>query len=90
MKSSINSNEQNTYFAYFYSQRYWDVLNLADATLDAMQSDRNLEESYFWRAKAKAALGDTAGAIEDYRTSLKFHPGFGPALYELGLLGVEP
>jgi len=78
------------YFAYFSSQRYWDVLNLASTTLDAMQSDKNLEESYFWRAKAKAALGDTAGAIEDYRTSLKFHPGFGPGLYELQLLGAEP
>ena len=78
------------YFAYFYSQRYWDVLNLADATLNAMQSDKNLEESYYWRAKAKAALGDTAGAIEDYRLSLKYHPGFGPALYELELLGATP
>jgi len=78
------------YFAYYYSQRYWDVLNLAQTTLDAMQSDKNLEESYFWRAKAKAALGDTSGAIEDYRTSLKFHPGFGPAIYELQLLGAEP
>lgn len=78
------------YFAYFYSQRYWDVLNLADTTLNAMQSDKNLEESYFWRAKAKAALGDTAGAIEDFRTSLRFHPDFGPALYELELMGAAP
>jgi len=78
------------YFAYFYSQRYWDVLNLADTTLNAMQSDKNLEESYFWRAKAKAALGDTAGAIEDFRTSLRFHPDFGPALYELELIGAAP
>lgn len=78
------------YFAYFYSQRYWDVLNLADTTLNAMQSDKNLEESYFWRAKAKAALGDTAGAIDDFRSSLKYHPGFGPVLYELELMGVEP
>lgn len=78
------------YFAYFYSQRYWDVLNLADTTLNAMQSDKNLEESYFWRAKAKAALGDTTGAIEDFRTSLRFHRDFGPALYELELMGAAP
>jgi tetratricopeptide (TPR) repeat protein len=77
------------YFAYYYSQRYYDVLYLADGTLNAMQGDQNLEESYYWRAMAKAALGDTSGAIADYRTSLKYHPGFGPAVYQLKLLGVE-
>ena len=78
------------YFAYFYSQRYWDVLNLAETTLNQMQSDRNLEESYYWRGMAKAALGDSAGAIEDMRTSLKYHPGFEPALYQLDVLGASP
>ncbi|HSQ25513.1 MAG TPA: C39 family peptidase [Anaerolineales bacterium] len=77
------------YFAYFYSQRYYDVLYLADGTLNAMQGDQNLEESYYWRAMAKAALGDTSGAIADYRTSLQYHPGFGPAIYQLQLLGIE-
>lgn len=77
------------YFAYFYSQRYYDVLYLADGTLNAMQGDQNLEESYYWRAMAKAALGDTSGAIADYRTSLQYHPGFGPAVYQLQLLGIE-
>jgi hypothetical protein len=33
------------YWAYFYSQRYYDTLYLADGTLNAMQSDKNLEES---------------------------------------------
>jgi tetratricopeptide (TPR) repeat protein len=77
------------YFAYFFSGRYYDVLYLADATLDAMQSDKNLEESYYWRGMAKAALGDTSGAIEDFRTTLKYHEGFEPALYQLRLLGVD-
>jgi hypothetical protein len=77
------------YFAYFFSQRYYDTLYLADGTLQAMQSDRNLEESYYWRAMAKAALGDSAGAIADFQESLKYHPGFPPAIYQLKLLGVE-
>lgn len=77
------------YFAYFYSQRYYDVLYLADGTLDAMQSEPNLEESYYWRAMAKAALGDTNGAIQDFRTSLEYHADFEPALYQLRLLGVD-
>lgn len=77
------------YFAYFYSQRYYDVLYLADGTLNAMQGEQNLEESYYWRAMAKAALGETQGAIADFRTSLEYHPGFDPAIYQLRLLGVE-
>lgn len=77
------------YFAYFYSQRYYDALYLADGTLSAMQGEKNLEESYYWRGMARAALGETAAAIEDYRTSLVYHPDFEPAIYQLRLLGVE-
>lgn len=77
------------YFAYYGVGRYYDLLYLADGTLNAMQGDQNLEESYYWRGMAKAALGDTAGAIEDFRTSLRYHAGFQPALYQLKLLGVE-
>jgi hypothetical protein len=78
------------YFAYFYAQRYYDVLYLADGTLNAMQGERNLEESYYWRAMAKAALGDAQGAVQDFRTSLDYHKGFEPAIYQLNLLGVAP
>ncbi|MFM8321565.1 MAG: C39 family peptidase [Chloroflexota bacterium] len=78
------------YFAYYYSQRYYDLLYLADGTLAAMQSDKNLEESYYWRGMARAALGDTAAAIEDFKLALQFHPGFGPALYQLQVMGVQP
>jgi tetratricopeptide (TPR) repeat protein len=78
------------YWAYYYSQRYYDTLYLADGTLNAMQSDKNLEESYYWRGMARAALNDQPGAIEDFLSSLEFHPGFEPAVYQLRLLGVEP
>jgi tetratricopeptide (TPR) repeat protein len=77
------------YSAYFYYQRYWDVLNLAETTLSQMQSDKNLEETYFWRGMAKVQLGDTAGAIEDFRLALKYHPGFEPAITQLNLLGAS-
>lgn len=78
------------YFAYFYSGRYYDVLSLAENTLATLQSEKNLEESYYWRAMAKAALGDTSGAVEDYRLSLQYHEDFPPALYQLQLLGYAP
>jgi len=77
------------YFAYYGVGRYYDLLYLADGTLQAMQGDKNLEESYYWRGMARAATGDQAGAIEDFRTSLVYHPEFEPALYQLRLLGVE-
>ncbi len=43
------------YFAYYYTGRYQDVINLATQTLDAM-SEPILEESYYWRGRAYLAL----------------------------------
>jgi hypothetical protein len=76
------------YFAYYFTGRYYDVINLADQTLDLMP-DPVLEESYYWRALAKEALGDIDGAIADLQTSLIHHPDFEPSLYQLNRLGVS-
>jgi hypothetical protein len=70
------------YWAYYYTGRYQDVINLATKTLDAM-SQPVLEESYYWRALARSAMGDSKGAIKDLRSSLEYHPGFEPALAQL-------
>jgi tetratricopeptide (TPR) repeat protein len=78
------------YFAYYYAQRYYDLLYLSDGTLSAMQGDKNLEESYYWRGMARAALGETQAAVEDFQLALKYHPGFGPALQQLQVLGAQP
>jgi tetratricopeptide (TPR) repeat protein len=77
------------YWAYYYTGRYQDVINLATTTLDAM-SEPVLEESYYWRALAREALGETEGAIQDLRRGLDYHPGFEPALTRLQLLNVNP
>ena len=65
------------------------MINLSTTTLDAM-SEPVLEESYYWRALAREALGDTNGAAKDLRSALKAHPGFGPAATKLEQMGVEP
>lgn len=78
------------YFAYYYSGRYQDVLNLATTTLEDTISEPVLEESLYWRGMAKLALGDTPGAIQDFRDSLKWHPDFAPSLNQLANLGVSP
>jgi len=77
------------YWAYYYTGRYQDVINLADATLDAASEDV-LEESYYWRARAKLALGDNEAAEEDLRQCLKAHPSFQPCVEELLGMGLEP
>lgn len=77
------------YWAYYYSGRYQDVIELAGTTLDAM-SEPVLEESYYWRALSREALGDIQGAVKDLRSALKFHPGFEPALTRLKQLGITP
>jgi tetratricopeptide (TPR) repeat protein len=70
------------YWAYYYTGRYQDVIDLATQTLDAM-SEPVLEESYYWRALARMAVGDTKGAIKDLEASLEYHPGFEPSLTQL-------
>jgi tetratricopeptide (TPR) repeat protein len=77
------------YWAYFYSGRYQDVINLSTTTLNAM-SEPILEESHYWRALAREALGDTKGAVKDLQSALKVHPSFEPALTKIEQMGVEP
>jgi len=77
------------YFAYFHSGRYDEVIDLADDTL-SYSFEPAIEETWVWRGRAKAALGDKEGAIEDFRTALKWHPGWWVAEEELRNLEVEP
>jgi hypothetical protein len=76
------------YYAYYWTGRYWDVINLADKTISTA-SEPYIEENFYWRARAKSALGDRAGAIEDLQRSLEYHPGFGPSLATLTELGAQ-
>ncbi len=78
------------YKAYFYTERYRDVINLADITLTDTISKPTLEESIYWRGRAKYMIGDTPGAIADFRETLRLHPDWGPAIQALQDLGVQP
>jgi hypothetical protein len=73
------------YWAYFYSGRYYDVINLATTTLSQM-SDPVLEESFYWRALALEALGDTSGAVADLREAVTLNPNFSVAHNQLNRL----
>jgi len=78
------------YFAYYYSNRFSDVINLANTTLEDTISEPTLEESLIWRGRAYYMAGDTNAAIKDYRAALKVHPNWLPAAQALQDLGVQP
>ena len=75
------------YFAYHLTGRYQDVISLADFTLDNARL-KILEETFVWRGRAYAALGDLNQAHKDLCEALKNHVGFVPAQQELQRLGL--
>lgn len=77
------------YFAYFYTGRYQDVIDLAEDTLSNSFVPA-IEETWVWRGRARVQLGDIEGGIEDFREALKWHPDWWVAEAELQSLGVEP
>jgi tetratricopeptide (TPR) repeat protein len=76
------------YFAYFYTGRYQDLVDLATTTIEAA-SEPYIEESFYWRARAYEALGNRDGAIADLRTSLEYHPNFTPSTTFMQQLGIS-
>jgi tetratricopeptide (TPR) repeat protein len=78
------------YFAYFYSNRYQDVISLADTTLNDTISTPTLEESLLWRGRAYYMSGNTQSAVDDYRAALKVHVNWTPAVQALQDLGLQP
>lgn len=75
------------YQAYYAAGRYQQVIDLVTATLDTAR-DPCMEESYYWRAMARQALGDAAGARSDLQESLTCHPGYLPSQQALQRLGI--
>jgi hypothetical protein len=78
------------YKAYYYTNRFSDVINLADTTLNDTIAEPVLEESLYWRGRAYYMAGKTDLAIKDYRSALKYHPNWLPAIQALQELGIQP
>jgi hypothetical protein len=74
------------YLAYLRTDRYQDIIALADATLET-QGGRNVEETFWYKGHALAYLGDVDGAITAYRTALSVNENFYPAQISLDSLG---
>ncbi|HTX79353.1 MAG TPA: C39 family peptidase [Longilinea sp.] len=82
--------ETGPFFAYYYTGRYQDVIDLAtNNSIDVVSdNDPALEESFYWRAMAEIALNETQNGIDDLKTALHYHKDFAPAVQELNQLGV--
>lgn len=78
------------YKAYYYTNRFSDVINLADTTLKDTIAEPVLEESLYWRGMAYYMAGKTDLAVKDYRDALKVHPKWIPATQALQDLGLQP
>ena len=74
------------YFAYYYSGRYQDVIDLTSLTIEKA-AEPYLEENFYWRAMAYVAIGNTSQAVEDLNKSLEYHPDFAPSVQLLRQLG---
>lgn len=80
--------QDGAYAAYYHTGRYQDVLNLAHSTLVNVDKPV-LEETYYWRGMAKAALDDRAGAIEDLQRAYRLNPNSTSAGAELQRLNAS-
>jgi tetratricopeptide (TPR) repeat protein len=78
------------YWAYFYTGRYQDVINLANLTLSTPSVGPTLEESLYWRGWASFRLGDTVTAFADMREAVRLNPNFAPGFERLQEWGVSP
>ncbi len=77
------------YFAYFYSGRYQDTLNLAQQTLDK-SVEAAIPETWIWAGRASKMLGNRDKAIFYFRRALDWHPNWWVAEDELRALGEKP
>jgi len=80
------------FFAYYYTGRYTDVIKLAtENSIEMVRDDEPaLEESYYWRGKAKIAIGNQDAGVNDLLNCLSYHPGFTPCLEALNEQGIFP
>jgi tetratricopeptide (TPR) repeat protein len=73
------------YDAYLANGRTDDIFTLTDAMFSSF-GGQNVEETYYYRGRAKLQLGDTTGAREDFNTALQLNPTYTAAQRALAIL----
>jgi tetratricopeptide (TPR) repeat protein len=79
---------EEPYAAYYYTDRYQDVIDLANNTFFAL-GEYTLEESFYWRGLAHEGLGMMNEAIFDLRKAVELNPNYEPPRQALERLGVD-
>lgn len=74
--------QHRPYIAYMKTERYQDMLDLADAIL-ADPGGRNVEETYYYKGHALSFLGDLNGSAAAFSQALKLNEYFYPAQFAL-------
>lgn len=75
--------------AYYAVGRYQDVLNLVQTLRDG--SNDFVEEAFYYAGLARAAMGETDRAINNFNAVLTFNPNFTPASEQIARLnGTAP
>lgn len=72
--------------AYYQTGQYQQVINRVDATL---KNTNSVEELYYWKGQALAALGNSAGAQQALQRSLQLNPTYQPAVAALALVNSQ-
>ncbi|HJW90799.1 MAG TPA: C39 family peptidase, partial [Anaerolineales bacterium] len=80
--------QDGPYAAYYYTERYQDVIELANTTFFAL-GEYTLEEAFYWRGLAKEALADWNGAVFDLRKAIELNANFNAAREQLERLEAE-
>ena len=75
------------FIANFQANRTDDLIALTEY---ARQRTEMSEETWLWHGWGLYRQGDTAGAVEDWRTALSIRPGYEDALYALNFVGASP
>ena len=77
------------YKAYYYTQRYQDVIALANTTLLETLDKPTLEESLFWRAMAELAMENKYAGVADLQQAVYYNPNMAIALNKLAELNAS-
>ncbi len=75
------------YWAYYYTERYDDLINLASTTLDETLANPELEESLYWRGWGYLEIGQYEDAVDDFQEAVYLNPNYSSArsiLIDLG------
>ncbi len=78
------------YWAYYYTSRYQDVIDLANSNLETLSAPETLEESLYWRAMGEYQLKEYGAAVADIKQAYYYNKNMQAILSVIQQWGVSP